>query len=430
MALNFKKLIESVLITEAPAAEAAEAPAEAGADPKADETEKTEKDKPEIDSIAKPLYELFFKVNPPTGTSTEPQNPDQITFTPTAFTDELTKINVTYQNAYGPGSAPTVDILSKIFNIWIKCWSRTSASQFFEYSQYLPYIELMAQTANLAPNNPSSVPERFKKSLIPISVFKAQLQKFETAIQNRTTANPIDFPIATAEGQYVATQIRKQLQQNYVGQITLEKFAGNSIKDALFYILEARKKARLATLPTKSVPDQGKAVTDVLLHPEKYAGGTYAFSNKVSSDKVYTRAIHTELLNIGLACKRFFDYEINRLFPKNEKGEFKPPGPITGDTAYEVFLNNASKEQDFFKFDAEDGQMVLAKDVGTGGYMLENIKAMMGNNDAAKEVYELLLSFANYVREGEIVDWLAVIRGAGKIADGASMGVPTVGGKR
>ncbi len=430
MFVNFKNLIESVL-TENTLQKTEEAEPLVSDDTSKETTDDSKEDETPTEATldAKPLFELFFDVDKPASDGKASESSD-VVFTPKNLTREINEVNVIYQNAYGPGSAPTLDVLTKIFNIWIKCWTRTSASQFFEYSQYLPYIELMAQVANLAPGNPSSVVERFKKAPISITAFKTQLDKFKVSIQNRTTANPIDFPVATAEGQYVATQIRKQLQQNYVGQITLDKFAGNSIKDAIFYILEARKKARLATLSTTSVPDQGPAVTDVLLHPKKYAGGTYAFSNKVSSDKIYTRAIHTELLNIGLAGKRFFDSEINRLFPKDEQGKFKPPGPKTGDTAYEVFLSNSSKEQGFYAFDAEEGKVVLAKDVGKGGYTIGNIKSIMGNNEAAKDLYELLMTLANYVREGEIVDWLSVIRGAGKIADGLSFGAPTVGGKR
>jgi hypothetical protein len=431
MRLNFKHLISSVLTEhELLIKENVDAPPAENRVLNSKEEGEEKKDEPSIDSTkARPLTHLFFEVDE----KTTPATDENATFTPKGLSQEMRDVNTVYEQAYGPSSAPTSDTLNKMLNIWMKCWTRTSASQFYNYVQYLPYIELMAQVANLAPGNPSSVVDRFKKVPISIEAFKKQLEQFKKTIQNRTSANPIDFPIITAEGQYVATQLRKQIQQNTVGQVALEKFSGNSIKEAIFYILEARKKARLASLPTKSVPDQGKEVLDVLLHPEKYSGGMYAFSNKVSSDKIYTRAMHTDLLNIGFAAKALFESELHRIFPKDESSNFKSPGPITGDTAYEVFLNNASQEEgNLFAFDAEEGHVRLAKDVGAGGYSIENLKklAASSENEPARELYNLLTSLANYVREGEIIDWNAVAGGIGKLATGLSFGAPTVGGKR
>ena len=61
---------------------------------------------------------------------------------------------------------------------------------------------------------------------------------------------------------------------------------------------------------------------------------------------------------------------------------------------------------------------------------MKNLKAISSKNEAAKDLYDKLTELANYVREGEIIDWNAVIGGATKVAGGLSMGAPTVGGKR
>ena len=369
------------------------------------------------------LRDLFF--TPLSNTTSGTPNP------PTNITQAIKDLETPYNNAYGPSSAPSADDLIKIFNIWKKCWSRTSASQFFEYGQYMPYIEFMAQVAHLA-GNVTNVDARFETELIQPAAFMAAITTFKAALVNKPTANPIDFPVSTAEGQYIATQLKKHIQTNFVGQITLDKYAGKSIKDAIFYILEARKKARLATLSIGTVPNQGKEVLQILLKPDNFAGGNYAFSNKVSSDKIYTRAIHTELLGIGLSARRLFDAECTRLFEKDPTGKgFIDPGPEMGDSAYEVFLNNGSLDgQNCFAFADDGGGTVSATDVGTGGYIVGNLKAISSKNEAAKDLYDKLTELANYVREGEIVDWLAVIGGATKIAGGLSMGAPTVGGKR
>ena len=424
--VKFKSLILSVL-DEGESAVAEPIPGE-------DTKDTTEEETPPTLSggKTKSLRDWFFNPQSNTSTTTDPSSGTNVSASaPTNLTKEIIDLESTYIQAYGPGTFPSVDDLSKILNIWRRCWSRTSASQFFEYAQYMPFIEFMAQVAHLA-GDVSGVDERFLRAPITEAAFKASVATFITALKNKPTANPIDFPVSTAEGQYVATQIKKHIQTNYVGQITLDKYPGSSIKDAIFYILEARKKARLATLPQASVPDQGKEVLRVLLRPKDFAGGTYAFSNKVSSDKIYTRAIHTELLAIGLSARRFFDAECLRLFKKDPTtGKFKEPGPDMSDTAYEIFLNNGSVDgQNFFVFSDNDGDSVPAKDIGSGGYIVSNIKIASQKNEAAKDLYEKLTELANYVREGEIIDWLAVIGGAAKAAGALSFGAPTVGGKR
>ena len=352
---------------------------------------------PEPAGQTKTVREWFFII--PTSTTTEPASSEDVTKTsnttmanPSALSAEIKKLESSYVTAYGPGSFPSVDDLTKIMNVWRRCWSRTSASQFFEYAQYMPFIELMAQVANLVPGNPN-VDDRFLKAQIPQTAFDLCLTKFTEALTNKPTANPIDFPIATAEGQYVASQIKKHIQTNFVGQITLDKYPGNTIKEAIFYILEARKKARLATLSTSTVPDQGKAVLDILLEPDKFAGGNNAFSSKVSSDKIYTRAIHTELLGIGLSARRLFDAECMRLFKKSPDGKgYEGAGPITTSSAYEVFLNNGSHdEKNYFAFaDDEGGHSVSAADIGEGGYIISNLKAASQKNEPVKDLYEKL----------------------------------------
>lgn len=420
--LKFKELILSVINEEGEAA-VMTPPAKTEV-PKAEE-EKAEEEKPTDPSAGKTLRNWFFTPfydGTPDGAKNK---------SPTDITPEIKNLRSKYDGAYGAGSAPQFAELNKIFTVWPSCYARDSAAGFLDLGKYLPYIELMAQVAGASISTTpgaKNVADKFWTNLVPKATFVSILKAFEAAIDTRPTANPIDFPITTAEGSYIARQVRKHIQTNYVGQITLDKFDGASIKDAVFRLLEPRKKARLATISNSSVPDQGKEVLEVLLSPEKFAGGNYAFSNKVSSDKIYTRAIHQDLLEIGLSAKRFFENECSRLFKREKGGEdFAYPGPLMTPTAHEKFLNNAGTSGGNFHFDLEDS---TSKE-GDTGYTVKEIKDLSTkSNKSAEELYALLLGLANYIREGEIIDWDAVIGGATKMAGGLSMGAPTVGGKR
>ena len=415
--LKFKELILSV-INENEALAIAPAKTEA----ETAEGEKDDKAKTPDPSSGKTLRNWFFN-DQYDGTTEGAKNKN-----PKDTTAEIKTLTTKYESAYGAGSAPQFVELNKIFTVWPSCWARSSAAGFLDLGKYLPYIELMAQVANAAVGDSSKVADKFWNNLVPKATFEAILKAFNAAIDARPTANPIDFPITTAEGSYIARQVRKHIQTNYVGQITLDKFDGASIKDAVFRLLEPRKKARLATISNSSVPDQGKEVLEVLLSPEQFAGGNYAFNNKVSSDKIYTRAIHQDLLEIGLSAKRFFENECSRLFKRENGGEdFAYPAPLMTPAAHEKFLNNAGTSGGNFAFDLED----LTSKEGDTGYTVKEIKDLSTkSNKSAEELYALLLGLANYIREGEIIDWNAVIGGATKMAGGLSMGAPTVGGKR
>jgi hypothetical protein len=389
------------------------------APPSTPDKEKSDSESTSTAGEQKTVVELFFKME---GGSPKDLSDDMKT--------SLNKIKGDYELAYGSNSFPQFQQILKIYNAWKTSWTRTSASAFESLAAYFPVISFMADVATLAKGNTTQVNDIFTKNTILTSTFSKQVDSFKTQIKNRTSGNPIDWYALTPEAQYVQTQLRKKLGQNYLAQVSLDKFNKNSIKEAIFYMLEARKKARMATLPTASVPDQGKAVLDVLLHPDKFSGGEYAFSNKVSSDKIYTRAIHTEILDLGLYSKAFFRAEAMRL--QSSDGS----AIATTDTMYEMFLNNSylkndEKGEEKFAFITELNEGEVLSDIGVNGYTIENIQTAGKNgNDPAKDLYELLLKFANYVREGEITDWIEVMRGGTKIATGLSFGAQTVGGKR
>lgn len=338
----------------------------------------------------------------------------------------ISEITLAYEGKYGNGTFPNYDKLRSIFNAWQLCWTRTSAAQLIGYSMYFPMISFMADIA--LQTGATKAADAFNTLTLSKEIFDRLKDGFVKSLKEVTSANPIDFrPILSPQAQYISTQILKDNQREYLATASLEKHFANNIKDAVYKLLEVRKKARLATLSNASVPDQGNAVKDVLVHPDKYSGGQYAFSSKVSSDKIYTRAIHTELVTIGLLAKGFFEFEAMRL------GSEESPISIE-DTEYESFLNNTPmSEGNLYAFHQKNsGEEVLATDVGQGGYIIKNIKAlgMTGDNDPALKLYNALLSFANYVREGEVTDWIKVAQGAKQIAKGLSLGTPNLGGKR
>ena len=342
-----------------------------------------------------------------------------------------------YQTAYG--NFPSDEAIKGIFNTWQKCWTRTSAAQMIAYASYTPIITFIADLASKA-TPADNVEARFRSVPISKALFDSMANNFIKALKNAPTKNPIDFkPINTAEATYIIQQVLKGNQNQLIAAASLENYMSNNIKETIYKILEARKKVRLATLSDKSVPDQGKAVLDVLLHPENYAGGRYAFSDKVSSDKIYTRAVHTQLLELGLQIKAFFQSEAGRLSRGVENKEAisdtKNQNKISvSDMEHNLFLNNASLDSNrFYAFHSESTRdEVIAEDVGQGGYIIKNIKklSMSSENVQAKEMYEKLLEFANYVKEGEITDWIKVAQGAKQIAKGLSLGTPNLGGKR
>lgn len=389
---------------------------------------------------------------------------------------EVEKFQAAYRKKYG------ADLSNKDISTTARLckdpWTSKSAQSFLEKGSLFPVIDLIfyiAEEIARAQGKPSEHSKDIFASDYPdnVKTIKTALQKANSKFEeNAITSNPIDYqPLSTDRGPYIKVQILKHLYKTEeVSKVFLTNYKGSSIKEAVYWMLAARKKVRAKTIPGGTVPDQGKEVWELMINYTKFAGGIDKFSAKLSSDKVYTQPVWKDLWDIARKADLFYQSEQEsaqevteslRFFNKNLLNEDSATdaanaaaeaGKATEQTQqqnpeekqtenkpqyqflpqFPDFLENKriSDNSKKFQFTTTDKKFLTppSQQAFDGGYTIENIETMAKNNvPGAKQLYDKLTSFANYIREGELVDWMKVAEGAKSIAQGLSLGVPTRG---
>lgn len=196
-----------------------------------------------------------------------------------------------------------------------------------------PVLDLIAQIkTNLKSNQPNEVKGTFTK-------FLDRLKKSQGA--------PLDYvpvdPWALSVKQEYFTRDKAEL-----GELALQKHNDKSIMGTILSLLSARRKQVVKKMTVKrdvsknidpnKIPNALNFVKDLIVHPEKYAGGNVPIPPKLAA--LYDVDSARELLNIGRLAKAFF---------VSEAGKVQPP--VSDDRmneAYEAFLNNdPQKDKNF-----------------------------------------------------------------------------------
>ena len=239
---------------------------------------------------------------------------------------------------------------------------------------------------------------------------------FDKRVTTTTNAHPLDdYKTLSAKASSLQPVLKKALKQKVVGEIALTNFDKDGIKQAIYGILEARKKSKLAVFNgTKSVANATSFVNDILLNPQKYAGGQTEIPYEFKL--IYDGACVKTLITISTICTSFLESEMVRLAV-----------PIPTSTTLDDFISNEPLNGTYFEFTTTPPARGF-QFPENGGYIISNIKKIKTKHST--DLITKLEEFANHVREGEKpekTDWVGAVKGATRIAKGLSFGVPTAG---
>lgn len=247
------------------------------------------------------------------------------------------------------------------------------------------------------------------------------IAKFRTNFEKRARrgGHPVeDYAPLNEEILKLKSSMLKEIYDSLIGKLSLTNYQQNSIKETIYGLLEARKVARTSTLKNPTVPPAIKLIDDILLTPEKYAGGKQMVPAQFK--KIYDEVTVEQLAKISLLAQNLYKSEAVQLSEKENIYEVFPR-KIT--TTFNQFLENNSlapsgDEQIYFMFDlnveddkkANPGTKKVYNPDIPNGYNISNISEKLKSNEA-RELIKELQSFGNYIRHQKPTDTLGVLKG-------------------
>jgi hypothetical protein len=263
-----------------------------------------------------------------------------------------------------------------------------------------------------------------------IAEFKSNFEK-----RARRDGHPVeDYTPLNDEVLKLKSSMLKEIYDSLIGKLSLTNYQQNSIKETIYGFLEARKDARLKTIKNPTVPPANQLIDDILLTPEKYAGGKQMVPAQFK--KMYNDVTVEQLAKIALLAQNLYKSEAVQL---SEKEDIYEVFPRKIATTFNQFLENSSlhftaDNKNFFMFDlrVEDSK---GPDVGIkkvynpeipNGYTISNISEKIKSPEA-RELIKELQSFGNYIRYQKPADVLGVMKGISGITGALSkLGGPTM----
>tara|TARA_R110000868_G_scaffold103681_18_gene285396 strand:- start:1345 stop:2712 length:1368 start_codon:yes stop_codon:yes gene_type:complete len=159
-----------------------------------------------------------------------------------------------------------------------------------------------------------------------------------------STGEPIDFEATDPWAKSVKDEYFKTGKQD-VGELALDKYLDKSIMFIVLKLLEVRRKdlsakilAKRKNVDPNKIPNALPFVEDLILHPEKYAGGNVPVPDKLRA--LYDQVTARDLVNLGKLAKNFFTSEARKRNLTEEN--------FDTESGYKAFLNNASLENGVF----------------------------------------------------------------------------------
>jgi len=355
-------------------------------------------------------------------------------------------------------------------------------SYFEKYVQFFPYVDFVTDVIQTAIGQDKPFLNKFNPTEHGTAAIQAT-KNYIKHFQEKAVVGgwELEYPCKTARSLILQSDLRKKQYGQVVGSLALQNYYNKSIQVTIFSLLNARKKARD---PQNITPNASNYIQQILLTPEKFAGGNIKVPQEFS--RIYEQTSVQQLMKIGVAIKNFYNFEkSNKQRALDQQNEGRK---II--TSIEDFFSNSSVTNDTFKWEA-DGQSQLdlagltfngllqliedtqaefsfdtpstqaefpfssdkslAKPTTTipkewdnklkpntpqantkpldgptgGGYNIKNIKSMT-NVDSAIELYKELENFANYIKEVEAKkgpDIAGALKGATRAVKGLSLGV-------
>lgn len=288
---------------------------------------------------------------------------------------------------------------NKIFAIARDQTIRQRADSLVEYAEHFPLLDflwyLMSKEKGFDPTK--------------IDLDDAKITKHATDFQNLcsksnqgTNINPLfGYTPITSVANVIKRPLQKKISNQLIGKLSLQNYSGKSIKEALYFLLEARKKARSSVIK-QTVPSAIPFIDKILADPQSYAGKVQI---PPQLRAIYDRVDGETLIDLAQTMHEFFESEYTyavslqkQLASKNVKIK----------TTFAEFISNSlvkdSKFPNKFAFINTKTNKVIAQEGNIptntkGGYTIANIKTI--NTPQAKALIKELENFANYISEGE-----------------------------
>lgn len=298
-------------------------------------------------------------------------------------------------------------------------FTRTTATQLESNARFFPVVDLMffiTEKEIKGTNITGADILRTGKHKIDPSQIQAYDRAFASNFDAHVSGNNpfFDYVPQSTIGRTIHLTISKKLSKMVVGQLALENFDQFSIKRALYGLLEGHRKLKLSIFQGKTVPPSSiKFIDDILLNPNKFAGGRIQIPDEFKS--LYNNVSVKEIIDIAVTANKLFETELTRFNITNPK------------TTLENFISNEPLDNNQ-KFNIQStpkgysGILLKPADPkpGKGGYIIANIKQL--NTPQSRELIKELENLGNYIREGEPIDWSGVLSGATQVAKGLSLG--------
>ena len=356
------------------------------------------------------IYDMILCEATPPGGDAEPASDESASTASGNLGDYIVKnISDLVGPKYAPlyDGVPSADEVRAVITAWTPALTREGAAQFKELGYLLPVIYLVWKLVNAhgKPTINSFTSPWDQAKAAPI------IANFQKRLTETKSRNPIDFKVVDDTKVANILRIIKTHVGSSVGQLALTKFDNESIRDALYHLLAARKAVRLKTLKVKTVPDAGPAVEKVLRNSKQFAGGQRLFDPKLST--VYTEPVEKDILSIAIAAEKFFNEQVTEYTPPVKEGEAQP---VCNTDLWDFLTNSSVGADSMFSFvwtdDSSAKKEIKAETAGKGGYVIKNIRTLATSNKSpgATLLYRELEDFANYIRKQEPFDWVNALK--------------------
>jgi hypothetical protein len=342
--------------------------------------------------------------------------------------EPLNKFNQIYSNFYASTLNKTEFEL--LIGLIDKSANQTNYVQgdFERYIEFFPYIDFLTYVIQEAIKEQKPLLTKFNTSDNDLlQRASAAVDSYIVHFKSKAIKNgwPLDYAPITPRATILQSDLRKRQYNSVVGQLALSNYASKSLQEAIFGLLKARKIARD---PNNKAPNDSNYIQQLLLTPEKFAGGNVQIPQDLR--RLYDSVTAETLIQIGVAIKQFFESE--KTLRQQQISAKKSSSAI--ETSIQQFFVNEPKDSDAFVWQIDNKAQtkplmgILRAPSGlSGGYTIENIKKMSSKSEHAANLYKQLENFANYTKTKEATDWAGVARGVQKVASSLS---GWIGGQR
>ena len=289
---------------------------------------------------------------------------------------------------------------SKIFRVAVEYAKRPSAESLVQYAEQFPLLDFLWYIISKETNFDLEKDDLDSAKIkIHVDTFKAACSKANQG----TNVNPL-FGYVPYTGIAATAQrlLQKKISNQLIGKLSLQNYNGKSIKEALYFLLEARKKARSSVIK-QTVPSAIPFIDKILADPQSYAGKVQI---PPQLRAIYDRVDGETLIDLAQTMQDFFESESTIASNAKGKGNLLNTKDVELKNTFMDFISNNLKKEspnsNVFTFIKSNKPFYATGSIPNkmpGGYTIANIRTI--NTPQAKTLIKELESFASYISEGE-----------------------------